>query len=297
MAKVNEVRVKLHDDEIVEASLKGSSILALGFPRSKRNVPMIKGTLNQKIGIYMLIGRNKPPSAKLEVYIGHAQNISNRLSSHHSQKMIESNNWFETVVFFDSKGDMTVRNALAVEGTLIDVCKQNNRWKTSNMKGTSEDPDTEEKYVADTIEKSIILSRILGWDVFRDFRVTTNKAPRDKEVDVPNSNRRSEVFIYQGKNINAKMTADTSGKLIVLKGAEACFKTTNSTSDYLKSFRNELLRKGILIPAGNKLVFSRDFEFSRPSTAGSVITGYGVNGNAIWKLEDGTTYGDWLNRS
>ncbi len=297
MAKVNEVRVKLHDDEIVEASLKGSSILALGFPRSKRNNPMIKGTLNQKIGVYMLIGRNKPPSAKLEVYIGHAQNISNRLSSHHSQKMIESDNWFETVVIFDSKGDMTVRNALAVEGTLIDVCKQNNRWKTSNIKGTSEDPDIEEKYVVDTIEKSVILSRILGWDVFRDFRVTTNKAQRDKEVDLPTSDRRSEVFLFQGKNFSARMTANTSGKLIVLKGAEASSSTTRSTSNYLKLLRNELLRKGVLIRAGDKLVFSRDFEFSRPSTAGSVIMGYGVNGNAIWQLEDGTTYGEWLNRS
>lgn len=297
MVKVNEARVKLHDDEIVEASLKGSSIHALGFPRSKRNNSMIKSTLSHKVGVYILIGRNKPHSAKLEVYIGHGTNISNRLSTHHSQKMIDnSNNWFETIVIFDSKGDMTVKNALAVEGSLIEACKRNNRWKTSNRKGASDNPDNEESYVADTIDKSIVLSRILGWDVFRDFREFVSKPTNNVVAKTPKPPRSHEVFMYQSKQFWGKMTVSGSGKIIVHQNSRANPNTTNSTSDLLKSIRKDLISQGVLIRVDDHLLFTRDYEFTNPSRAGSVIAGYGINGKDSWRLQDGTNYGDWLKR-
>lgn len=293
MAIMNEAMVKLHDDEIVEASLKGSSIHAFGFPRNKRNYPLFKDTLSQKVGVYMLIGRNKPPSAKLDVYIGHAMNLVNRLSTHRSQQMINNGNWFETVVIYDSKGDMTVKNAVAVEGSLIGVCKQNSRWKTANTKGATNDASNEEKYVVDTIEKSIILTRILGWDVFRDFRGGSTKQKPEADADSEISSNQSVVFRYCGGSFLAYMKVSKSGNIIVQEGSEANMFTTDSTSDYLKSVRRKLIKTGVLIQKGDKLVFSRDYEFPKPSSAGSVIAGYGVNGNAIWQLSDGTKFGDW----
>lgn len=294
MAHVNEVTVRLHDDDIVEASLKGSSIHAIGFPRDKRNDQIIKSTLSEKVGVYMLIGRNKPPSAKLEVYIGQGTKLANRLSSHHSQKMIEdADNWFETVVIYDSKGDMTVKNAKAVESSLIGVCKQNTRWKTSNKKGASDEAVSEEKYVVDTIEKTIVLSRILGWDVFRDFRENLPRPVRETAVGNRDSKTNSEVFTYQARHCTAHMIVGDSGEIIVLEGAQANLNTSPSARDQLKYLRNELVRSGVLIDVGDKLVFSTDYKFSRPSTAASVIAGYSVNGNLAWCLPDGTSLGVW----
>lgn len=295
MANVNEVTVRLHDDGIVEASLKGSSIHAIGFPRDKRNVKFVKDSLSEKVGVYMLIGRNKPPSAKLEVYIGQGTKLANRLSSHHSQHMIDNaNNWFETVVIYDSKGDMTVKNAKAVEGSLIGVCRQNTRWKTSNKKGTSEEAASEEKYVVDTIEKTIVLTRILGWDVFNDFRDAKSKPTKNIGSIAPISSGVSKVFAYQTKYFKAEMRVGSFGEIIVLEGSQANLNTLRSARPQLQHLRNELIRQGLLIEEDNKLVFTREYHFHTPSAAGSVVAGYAVNGNMVWKLPDGTRYGEWL---
>lgn len=297
MAIVSEITVKIHEDQITEASVKGSSIHAFCFPRIKRNDSFLKKTLNQKVGVYMLIGRNKPPSAKLEVYIGHGD-VAGRLAHHHSKKMINGgDNWIETVVIYDSKGEMTVRNAQAVEGSLIDISKKNLRWKTINKKGVSDDIDSEERYVHDTIDKAVILTGILGWDLFRSLPLDHPKEKRSESKKVATTLYHKDEFIFGSKTISARMVVGEAGKIVVLEGSEANLNTTASTIDYLKSLRNDLIQRKVLIREGDRFVFGKNQEFSRPSTAGSVIAGYGVNGNAIWINSDGTTYGDWVKKN
>lgn len=297
MAVLSEVTVKVHDDEIIEASVKGSSIHAFCFPRTKRNVPLIKNTLSQKVGVYLLIGRNNARSSKLEVYIGHGD-VVGHLSNHHSKKMIDrGNNWIETVVIYDSKGEMTVRNAHAVEGHLIEISTRNSRWKTINKKGVSDDIEREERYVQDTIDRAVVLTRILGWDLFRSLPMDRPKEKRSESEKVTTTLYHKNEFIFASKSISARMVVGEAGKIVVLEGSEANLNTTASTIDHLKSLRNDLIQRKVLIREGDRFVFGKNQEFSRPSTAGSVIAGYGVNGNAIWINSDGTTYGDWLKKN
>lgn len=297
MAVLSEVTVKVHDDEIIEASVKGSSIYAFCFPRTKRNVPLIKNTLSQKVGVYMLIGRNNARSSKLEVYIGHGD-VAGSLAHHHSKKMIDSsNNWIETVVIYDSKGEMTVKNAQAVEGHLIEISNRNSRWKTINKKGVSDDINSEERYVQDTIDRAVVLTRILGWDLFRDFQLDHSKEKNSETGGVEVLRSQGEIFTFEFKNISARLSLSEEGSFVVLKGSHANKDTTGSTKEQIKLLRKELIRRKVLRLDGNKLVFTENQKFSSVSTAGSVIAGYGVWGSKVWILPNGTTYGDWLKKN
>lgn len=297
MAIINEITVKVHDNHISEASVKGSSIYAFSFPRKKRNDPLIKETLSQKIGVYMLIGRGKRPSAKLEAFFGHG-NVAKSLSHHHSKKMIDkSNNWFETVVIYDSKGEMTDENAHAIEAYLIRYSRGNTRWRTSYKKGVSEDINSEEQYVRDTIDKAVVLTRVLGWDLFQDFQLDHSKEKRSVTGRAVFFRRQGKIFTFEVKNISARMLLSEAGSFVVLKGSQANKDTTGSTKEQIKLLRKELIQRKVLRLDGNNLVFAENQNFSSVSTAGSVIAGYGVRGPKVWILPDGTTYGDWLKKN
>jgi hypothetical protein len=53
--------------------------------------------------------------------------------------------------------------------------------------------------------------------------------------------------------------------------------------------RNKLIDSGTLSLDGNIYVFTEDFIFSSPSTAGGVISGRPTNGWTAWKNTNGKT--------
>ena len=55
---------------------------------------------------------------------------------------------------------------------------------------------------------------------------------------------------------------------------------------YIIEAREELIRAGTLVPDGEKLRFTRDTEFSRPSMAGAIVCGGHVNGLVFWRDKD-----------
>jgi hypothetical protein len=53
--------------------------------------------------------------------------------------------------------------------------------------------------------------------------------------------------------------------------------------------RQSLKSDGILSEDGNRLVFTRNYEFASPSAAAAVIHGGHANGLTAWKTADGKT--------
>jgi predicted type IV restriction endonuclease len=78
----------------------------------------------------------------------------------------------------------------------------------------------------------------------------------------------------------------TSGGFVVYKGSEAVVDHLPSAT-YIKHKREALVTEGVLEPAGDRLVFSRDYEFASPSSAGSGIRGVNTNGLTSWKNAEG----------
>jgi len=86
----------------------------------------------------------------------------------------------------------------------------------------------------------------------------------------------------KGVKATGKQTEDG---FVVFATSQAVFEERPSTQKYpyAATLRRQFLNDGILEEAKDKLVFKRDYEFSSPSAAASVIHGGQANGLQAWK--------------
>jgi hypothetical protein len=83
----------------------------------------------------------------------------------------------------------------------------------------------------------------------------------------------------------------TENGFLVLKGSEAVLVERPSVKKYPypSIVRSQLISEGILAEESDKLVFTKDYEFSSPSAGASVIHGGHANGLREWKNADGVS--------
>ena len=83
----------------------------------------------------------------------------------------------------------------------------------------------------------------------------------------------------------------TENGFLVFKGSEAVLEERPSVKKYPypSIMRTQLLSEGVLTKETDRLVFAKDFEFSSPSAAASVIHGGHANGLIAWKNEKGVS--------
>ena len=98
------------------------------------------------------------------------------------------------------------------------------------------------------------------------------------------------VLTCEIKGVSARGYRTPDG-FLVLKGSEAVLQERPSSEKWpwAKEMRKQLVAKGILIEADQKLVFANDEVFSSPSTAAAIIHGGHANGLIAWKNNDGRT--------
>ena len=89
------------------------------------------------------------------------------------------------------------------------------------------------------------------------------------------------------KGLTAKGKRTPNG-FLVLKGSQAILQHRPS-SKWSKKRREELIGQGILVKEDTYYVFSKDVEFTSPSTAGAMVCGGATNGLVAWKTSEGKT--------
>jgi len=96
--------------------------------------------------------------------------------------------------------------------------------------------------------------------------------------------------------VYASAFADTDDSFIVKKGS-ICFEKKRK-NDTFKELRNKLIDEGILKSLENKkYIFSKNYKFSSPSAAASVIMGGNASGPFSWKLKGSNlNYKEWKNQ-
>lgn len=99
---------------------------------------------------------------------------------------------------------------------------------------------------------------------------------------------RPEILYCKIKGLEAAGYFAVDG-FIVLKDSEAVLKERECVKKFPWPlyFRQKLKEEGILIVEENCLVFSKDYKFSAPSTAASIIYGGHAGGLTAWKNKDG----------
>ncbi len=226
----------------------------------------------KKPGIYLLFGKDENNNDL--IYIGEAENIFERLKQHLAQKDF----WNETIAFISKDENLNKAHIKYIESRLYNVAKKTNRYliKNSSKPTQSAISEADKAEMEEFIANIFLLTNTLGHKVFE--ALTEN-----------NLNQSKKIFqIKAARGANAK-GIPTSNGFVVLKNSEIANSTVPSYTQSLLKLRNKLIDEKIIIKQNNKFVFEKDYEFSSPSTAASIIMGRRANGLTEWKLKNGKT--------
>jgi G:T/U-mismatch repair DNA glycosylase len=221
-----------------------------------------------------LFGKNE--EGKQIVYIGEAEIIFDRLKQHLSQKDF----WNEVIAFISKDENLNKAHIKYLENRLFEKAQKMNRYILENnstpTKSSISESDRAE--MEEFIENIKLLTNTLGHKVFEEIRETkTIQQEKQKTFE-----------IISARGANAKGIPTSSG-FVVFKDSEIATSTVNSLTESFRKLRDEIIDKKIVIEKDEKLVFSKDFEFSSPSTAAVMVMGRNANGLSEWKLADGKT--------
>jgi hypothetical protein len=243
--------------------------VGLVFPRTLFSEARKRPELD-RTGVYILEG--PPQKAALpRIYVGEGDPGRPRLEQHIKSKEF----WTRAVVFTSTDKRLNKAHVQYLEARLVKLAAEAKRCELENgnvpQLPTLSEPDTAE--VDGFLSDILLCLPILGINVFE-------KAP----VSVPKA---IELHL-KGKGVEATGFESPQG-FIIRKGSGAVKEEVASIDAYLTRLRQELVEKGVLKNGQNGYVFSLDYVFTSPSTAGGVVLGRSTNGRTEWKDPSGRT--------
>ena len=228
-------------------------------------------------GVYLLLGENE--TGKNQIYIGEAETIIDRLKHHVAYKEF----WTEAIVFISKDENLNKAHIKFLESRLVETATEVNRYEIKNEQNPTKSSisESETAEMEEFLENIKLLTNSLGHRVFEE---TIDK----ESISIDQSNT---FTIISSKGTNSKGIPSPKG-FIVLEGSEITTQVVKSFQPSLVKMRHRLIEEGILDNSNNKLVFNKDYEFSSPSTAASIVLGRSSNGLIEWKLKEGKTLKD-----
>ena len=243
---------------------------AVAGPRSEIEKVMAREE-SSNAGVYFLTGID-PETIKPAIYVGEAESIRDRIKGHLGK------DFWNRIVFFISKDEnLTKAHVRYLEGRLIDIAKSTARAVLINSQGSgSKLPESDREDMEVFLEKMQQVLPVLGIEVFVP---TVSKQESEKE---------RELLKCKIKDITATGYLTPNG-FVVLAGSQAVKQERASAKNYPRVLtqRNKLIEETNLVEKGNKLVFTKNVEFSSPSAAAAVVKGGSANGLTSWKNLNG----------
>jgi hypothetical protein len=281
---------------IRHAEIANWSGQALACPRS-RFQELREWSEVQRPGVYFLFGVDDE-TAEEAVYIGEAEVVIDRLSSHMSGKDF----WTEVVAFTSKDENLTKAHVRYLESRLISMTKHAGRYRMTNgsLPQLPSLPRSDRDAMEEFLAAAKMLMGALGHKVLEALVSHTSNSTPPCDPDppvlagaeaqgtgkVPDS---LPVFHLRVADIHARGVRTDEG-MVVLEGSDATAATFKSMTGSMVAMRQMLVESGALVPSGKKFKLTRDHLFKSPSQAGGVLAGYSINGREYWRLEDGTTY-------
>lgn len=224
-------------------------------------------------GVYFLTGTD-PDSNKQAIYIGEAECIRDRIKNH-----LEKDFWNHVAFFITKDENLTKAHIRYIEGRLIEVAKLAGRAVVMNSQGSgSKLPESDREDMEVFLEKMQQVLPVLGIEAFVSA------------VSKEQSKTQQDLLTCSIKDIVAKGYLTPDG-IIVLSGSQAVLQERESAKNYpgVLSQRKKLIEDNELVVQDDKLIFTKDVEFSSPSAAAAVIHGGSANGLIAWKNSQGRT--------
>jgi len=247
------------------AELSNWSGKAIAAPRNELSSLLKREELSSP-GIYLLTGVD-PETGEKAIYIGEAEDVSNRLKNHSSKDF-----WNAATIFVSKDENLTKSHIRYIEGKLIALATESSSSGVVNSASSgSKLPESDAAEMDIFLEKCLQLLPVLG---ITDFNNPIESVQKEEDL-----------LFCKIKGIEAKGKR-SSGGFTIYKESQAVLEHRPSAKR-IRSKREELIEKGILEPKENALIFTKDFEFSSPSLAAAVVRGGNSNGLTSWKNSSG----------
>lgn len=227
-------------------------------------------------GIYFLFGKSDETDT-YRVYIGEAENIYERLLTHLKEKDF----WHECVVFISKDNNLNKAHVKYLENRMYTIAKEAGRYQleNSNIPTQSSLSEADRAEMEEFINNAKLLLSAVGHKVLEATAIPSKK------------NNDPEIFVFEGKDYKATGTTTADG-FVVFKNSILSKKANSSLTKSLLDKRNKLISENIIDSA---FTFTKDYIFSSPSTAASIISGNSTNGKAAWRNSQGMTLKDYEN--
>lgn len=227
-------------------------------------------------GIYFLFGKSDETDT-YRVYIGEAENIYERLLTHLKEKDF----WHECVVFISKDNNLNKAHVKYLENRMYTIAKEAGRYQleNSNIPTQSSLSEADRAEMEEFINNAKLLLSAVGHKVLEATTIPSK------------TNNDPEIFVFEGKDYKATGTTTADG-FVVFKNSILSKKANSSLTKSLLDKRNKLISENIIDSA---FTFTKDYIFSSPSTAASVISGNSTNGKTAWRNSPGMTLKDYEN--
>lgn len=225
-----------------------------------------------KAGVYFLFGKSEDNPDEDAVYIGEAEEAYKRLVQ--QQKL---GFWSEAVVFISKDENLNKAHVKYLESKLYDIAKAAKRYTITNS-STPTCPaisESEQAVMTEFISNLRVLINTLGYKVLEPLTDATER-------------KRDLFFIKAARGANGKAVVTNEG-VVVIEGSEIATSTVPSMAPAFVKQRQKLIDQRVIKKTDGKLVFTKDYLFSSPSTAAAVVMGRNANGRIEWKDKKGKT--------
>lgn len=225
-----------------------------------------------KAGVYFLFGKSEENPDEDAVYIGEAEEAYKRLAQ---QQRLEF--WSEAVVFISKDENLNKAHVKYLESKLYNIAKTAKRYTITNssIPTCPAISESEQAVMTEFISNLRILINTLGYKVLEPLADAKER-------------QRDLYFIKAARGANAKAVVTNEG-VVVIEGSEIATSTVPSMPSAFINQRQKLIGQGVIKKTDSKLVFSKDFLFSSPSTAAAIVMGRNANGRIEWKDKKGKT--------
>lgn len=263
-----------------------STTKAIVVPRASLPAASKRDEL-KRTGVYVLVGQDPDRSSRSLVYVGEGDSVLNRLIKHNSDAKKEF--WEQAIVFISKDEYLTKAHIRYLEARFLELAREAKRAGVTNGTGPGAEgllPESDGVDMEEFLRQARLLLATLGFtflDPLRSEDVPTAEAP----VSNP-------VFSYEGTGFQARCEFDQDAAQFILKaGSTIRKKTAESASSFTRNLREEWLEAGLLVDQDDESWrLTKDYAFSSPTGAASVVSGGSINGRIAWKL-GGQTLAEW----
>ena len=228
-------------------------------------------------GVYVLIGPAESTSKANRIYVGEADVLKTRLKQQEAGKDF----WTKVIVFTAGSASLNKARVKYLEARLIDLANSAGRSEVVNT-AAPRPPSLSEADSAEVegfLDEMLFIYPVLGLTAFEPL------------LDVKSMTQSVAVLCLKGPNTDATGIESAEG-FVVFAGSKGRASSAPSVAPSTLTLRESLLTDGVLGLAGESILLNKDYLFSSPSSAASLLLGRASNGRVEWKTVEGVSLGE-----